>query len=337
MTVLYVSDDNYAHLLGVSLTSVCENNIDEHDLNVLVIDVGILDDNKKKIEDTAKKYGRTVQFFKTEINFSKAQIGKWSTNILYRIFFKTIIGDVLTEDKVLYLDCDTVVVDSLKELWQTDIDVYVCAAVYECMGKRHKANILLDSTCPYFNSGMLLINVKKWEELDVETEFRKILELNSDTIMEYPDEGLINYVLKGKIKAISPRYNLTSIKSVLTYKQLKMYRKSEHMYSENEYMEAKERPYIIHYTNNFLVTRPWFKGNGHDHPYAKYFLSYKRKSKWNEVALPEEKVSFLKNVARKLFAINGMICVTIAGFIYEYIKPIRYDKLECARVRGIKC
>ena len=327
MNILYVSNDNYAHLLGISLTSVCENNKNENILNFFVIDDGISDENRQKLEKTARKYEREIKFFIPEITLSLSKLGKWSIGILYRIFFQSIIGEVLKDDRILYLDCDTVVVDSLGELWQTDLDSCICAAVYECMGEKHRENILLETEFPYYNSGMLLIDVKKWREYDIEKKCQKIIEKNSDTKMEYPDEGLLNNVLQGKIKAVNPRYNLTTIKCVFTYEQLKVYRKSQYMYSKDEYIEANGNPCIIHYTNNFLVSRPWFSAKEYEHPFARCFWQYKKESEWNSIYLYEENVGIAKKMMRKFFATNEKICVIVAGFIYEYIKPIKYDKL----------
>lgn len=327
MTIVYVSDDNYAYLLGISLTSLYENNKEEIDLNVLIIDDGISQKSKGNINNTAKRYGREVKFFTPDVPILMNKMGRWPKNIFYRIFFASIFGNVFKESRILYLDCDTIVADSIRQLWNTDMEGKACAAVYECMGKKHKMKCCLSDDYPYFNSGVLLIDTNKWKELDVEGKVQKLLDLNSETRMEYPDEGIINYLLKDNIKSLKPRYNLTTIKCVFSYKELKMYRKSKFMYSEEEYSEAKDRPCIIHYTNNFLVRRPWIGGIRNEHPFANYFKRYMDKSEWKNIEMPEEHIGIAKKVVRKMYAINGMFCVIVTGFIYSYIKPMKYDKL----------
>ncbi|WP_026508542.1 glycosyltransferase family 8 protein [Butyrivibrio sp. MC2013] len=327
MTVVYVSDDNYAHLLGISLTSLYENNKDVIELNVFIIDDGISDRNKKKIYDTARRFGREVCFFIADISISNSKMGKWPKNIFYRLYFVSAFGDKLSDERVLYLDCDTIVADSIQELWNTNLGGKACAAVYECIGDRHKKKCMLGKSLPYFNSGVLLMDVQKWKEINVENKVLQILGMNCNTKMEYPDEGIINYLLKENIKPLSPRYNLTTIKCVFSYKELKMYRKSRFMYSEKEYIDAKNEPCIIHYTNNFLVRRPWQSGDKYSHPLEKYFVRYKNDSEWKDIETPQEHVGLLKKIVRILFGINGMLCVVPTGFIYSYIKPLKYDKL----------
>lgn len=327
MTILYVSDDNYACLLGISLTSLYENNKDESNLYVYIIDDGISEENKTKIYNTACRFGREVLFFKTRVPVYNNKMGKWPNNIFYRIYFASVLGGELKDNRVLYLDCDTIVADSLQELWGTSIGGNACAAVYECIGKKHKQKCRIDKKLPYYNSGVLLIDVKRWKELDVENRVHQILEMNSDTMMEYPDEGIINYILMGNIYTISPRYNLTTIKCVFNYKELRMYRKSKFMYQKKEYLDAISRPCIIHYTNNFLVRRPWQSGINNSHPMEEYFIQYKNDSEWKDLKLSKEHVGQLKKLVRVVFQYNGILSAAITGFIYSYIKPLKYDKL----------
>ncbi len=327
MTIVYVSDDNYAHLLGISLLSLYANNEEEPNICVYIIDDGIAQANKEKLIITAKRYGREVRFFNVNLPISINNMGKWPKNIFFRLYFLSIFGDELKDNRVLYLDCDTVVADSISDLWNTDMEGKACAAVYECMGKKHKANCCLSDSLPYYNSGVLLMDAQKWKELDVEKRVQKIIDLNVETKMEYPDEGIINYLLKDNIKTLNPRYNLTTIKCVFSYKELKMYRKSKFMYYDIDYSEAKTRPCIIHYTNNFLVRRPWQNGMRYEHPMAKYFLKYKDNSEWKDLVALTEHIGVAKKIVRKLFSLNGMLCTILTGFIYSYIKPVKYGKL----------
>jgi lipopolysaccharide biosynthesis glycosyltransferase len=252
-------------------------------------------------------------------------MGKWPKNIFYRLFFVSLFGDELEDDRILYLDCDTIVADSVTELWNLDLGGKACAAVYECMGKNHKKNCCLSDELPYFNSGVLLMDASKWKELEIERKVQQILDINTDTKMEYPDEGIINYLLRDNIKAIKPRFNLTTIKCVFSYEELKMYRKSRFMYSAEDYTDARTNPCIIHYTNNFLVRRPWQNGTKYEHPMALYFSKYKDNSEWKDIDMQEEKIGIAKKLVRRVFDFNGMFCTVITGFIYSYIKPLKYD------------
>ncbi len=70
-------------------------------------------------------------------------------------FARILIPELIKEDKVLYLDCDIVVNANLDELFNIDLEnKWVCG--------------VRDYQVPAeFNSGMLLINNKKWKESNI--------------------------------------------------------------------------------------------------------------------------------------------------------------------------
>lgn len=49
MNVLYASDDKFSGILGTSLVSLMENNRDSSEINVFILDDGISQGNKEKL------------------------------------------------------------------------------------------------------------------------------------------------------------------------------------------------------------------------------------------------------------------------------------------------
>ena len=62
MNVLYQCDDRYAAVTGVSLTSLLENNRDWEEIRIYLIDDRVREENRKKFELLAQRYGRTIAF-----------------------------------------------------------------------------------------------------------------------------------------------------------------------------------------------------------------------------------------------------------------------------------
>lgn len=175
-------------------------------------------------------------------------------------------------DKILYLDCDIIVNQSLNELFSNNIDNYYVAGVLDTLPNNDsKIKVGMASDNPYINSGVLFINLKKWRDERIINKFLDFLLLYNGRVHHH-DQGIINAVLDKKL-IIGPEFNLTS--NYFTHKYSYLKKRNYPFYLQNEIEFAKHNPVIIHFTEGFL-DRPWFIGS--KHPYANKFLEYKKQS-----------------------------------------------------------
>ena len=133
MEAAYVSNEAYARYLGAALYSLYDNNKDEKELNVHVVSIGMQYTSLKRLKETAKIFKRKINI----INFddikyklgNSSDTGRFDYSIMGRLF----LGELLPESvkKVIYLDCDTIVLGSLKKLWRLALYSNIMAAVPE--------------------------------------------------------------------------------------------------------------------------------------------------------------------------------------------------------------
>lgn len=110
---------------------------------------------------------------------------------------------LLKDDKILYLDVDTLVVDNIEDLWNIDLEDNVIAGVYEPgEWNRHLNTYGLNDT--YINSGVLLMDLKKIREERLDDSMIYLLNNNK---YAFPDQDVINLVCRNRIKHISNVYN----------------------------------------------------------------------------------------------------------------------------------
>lgn len=102
-----------------------------------------------------------------------------SEHINYQSYFRYLIPDYVSEEKVLYLDCDIIVTESLDGLFNLDLKNYPVAAVPD-----------LPTTNDGFNSGVLLINNKYWRENDILNKLIKLTVEYHEKV--YGDQGILN-------------------------------------------------------------------------------------------------------------------------------------------------
>lgn len=179
-------------------------------------------------------------------------------------------------DKILYLDADTLVLDDLNKIWTESLgDNLLGAVADQGINNRFREVSAKDGKIGqnfkglYFNSGVLLINLKLWREKDFG---RKLRDFYSDfsSNFNYPDQDCLNGCVEGRWMRLSDRWN------VLTptfYSEGKTTLKL----SKSDYETLLSSPGIVHFTSD---AKPWVADN--DHPFKKLFLFYLSQTAWKD-------------------------------------------------------
>ncbi|WP_078545756.1 glycosyltransferase family 8 protein [Litchfieldia alkalitelluris] len=277
LNVVYSSDDHYAQHVGVSMVSLFENNRDFTNINVYLIDNGISELNKQRLKIIEKTYKRKVIFKNfNEVSHKLFIKNNWNIalNAYARLFLPSLIGKNV--DKILYFDSDSIINGSLQELWNININNYYVAGVLDTVSDSTKTKVFVNKNQNYLNSGMLLINLRKWREESIEIEFIKFIRHFNGNVFHH-DQGTINGVLREKMLVLHPKYNSMTTFYTMTRKHIMKYYNLGTYYSENELQEAKISPIFIHFTPAF-VNRPWIKGN--KHPLKTLYKFHLEKTPW---------------------------------------------------------
>lgn len=124
INICLISDENFVQHLAVTMASILANaNIDDELYFYILLDNTLPSNLKNKIIELKKIKNCTINFIEVE----KSLFNKYS-NVRKMANFKFFLGYILKDlDKVLYLDCDLVVLTSLKDLFSENIDNYYLA------------------------------------------------------------------------------------------------------------------------------------------------------------------------------------------------------------------
>lgn len=325
MNIMYAADDNYAEIMAVSIMSLIDNN-KTCELHFYLVEDSISQKNIDKLTQMINDNHAEVTFIeKPDIRKMlgvELETLRWSDSAYSRLFLDRLFEKFPEIDKLLYLDCDTLIVGSLQELWETDIEDYLGAACLECMSNMHKKIIGAKKTDNYINTGMLLLNVRRWIKEDIETLTSNFIrEYKGKT--EYVDQGVINGTVSNRFKLVSPRYNLTALAYDFTYEEMQVYRKPQFGYTKKEWEDAIASPVVIHFTTSFLSIRPWFEGSRH--PYAEQWKKIHDTTPWQNSTwriLKNRKKRDRQEIMYK--KIPRWFIVYGAGFLHAYVKPVLY-------------
>ena len=276
MNIVLASDDNYVPLLTISIVSFLENNQNDfEEINVFILDDGITNQNIEKIKNTLNKYDCKVSFVKSKnienlsskiVSLERDNIASFTT--YSRLFIASLLPDDI--DKIIYLDCDILIVDSVKQLWDEDISDYYCAGVLDCCNTTVQEMLGISEEDNYINAGALYINLKKWREDNVEEKFIEFIMNNQNRYYQH-DQGIINDTFKNKIKIISPKYNLQGYFQYMPYKISKKFSGIDYeYYSKGIVDDARQNPVFLHFCGaNFF--RPW---QNEKHPFVNVYKKY---------------------------------------------------------------
>lgn len=322
-SIVYASDDRFSEILGVSLVSLYDNSKDLEDIKVYVLDSGISEENKNKLNSIPLEYGRSSicyikaeninDVLKIDVNTDRGSLSQYA-----RLFISKSLP--LNIGRILYLDCDIIINSTISELWNIDMCGKTIAALKDAFSKYYRKNIDLESNDIMFNSGVMLIDLELWKYKDIENKLLEFIKKHNGKIQQ-GDQGALNAILTNDIYCFHPKFNSVTIFYDFSYDEMLVYRKPVDFYSREEIIESVNHPVIIHYTTSFLSVRPWYQGCSHY--YSGKWIEYKNKSPWKNSDLWQ--LNKKKGVTGIYISLMNIlprkISVWISGLLQAYGRP----------------
>jgi lipopolysaccharide biosynthesis glycosyltransferase len=131
------------------------------------------------------------------------------------MYMRLLMDDILPIDmpRIIYVDGDVLIEGDLAELYQVDMGDAMLGAVCDFGGTYIREELPLPGIdpetkkkSPYFNSGVLLINMKPWREQKIGRAVIDYVKQNK-SIVRFPDQDGLNAVLFGKWKHLDLSWN----------------------------------------------------------------------------------------------------------------------------------
>ena len=166
----------------------------------------------------------------TSMISARKEFGHITECACYRLFAPLILKDI---DKVIYLDCDTLVLDDIKKLW--DFEPEYIAGVQDPMW-RYQAN-KNNLKHLYINSGVMVMNLKNLRKLDYLSMI--INTQNGLNNLSLLDQDIINIAFSDKIEHLPLEWNVYA-----------------RIFSETtcDMIKVRDNPSIIHWCGG---QKPW--------------------------------------------------------------------------------
>lgn len=259
--IFFTIDDGYAPYLHVALISLIKNASKDRRYKIIVVYQELNEENRNNLAKLVEDYPN----FEMEFKFMKQSLDMITDRIENRlrsdyftmtIYFRIFIPDMYPEyDKAIYIDSDIIVPGDISELYDTDmhdnlIGVVTDGSVNDVPElQRYMTESLGLKLGDYFNSGMLLINMKELRNVHLAEHFLYLLnKYHFDCVA--PDQDYLNSMCYGKIEYLDSCWDAMP----------------------NRNKPEIENPKIIHYN---LFDKPWCYD---DIQYQDYFWEYAKQS-----------------------------------------------------------
>lgn len=257
--IFFSCDDRYMPFLATALRSLIDHAQQPRPYHVYVLNNGLRPENMEKI--------RAMETDRVSIQF--VDVSERVRPLMHRldlrdyytvsIYFRLFIPAMFPElDKAIYLDADTVLLADIAELFSTDLKGKLLGAVSDAVIASREDFIRYAQEGVgvhyrrYFNSGVLLMDLKKLRAFDIEGRFAYLLNTyRFDTVC--PDQDYLNVMCRDRVLYLNNGWNKMSIDPSPT-----------------------PRICLIHYN---MFNKPWLYT---DTPYGEYFWQYAKKTAYYE-------------------------------------------------------
>lgn len=280
INVVLASDDNYAQHVAVVAVSILKNTKFADQLCFFVLSDHISVKKIKLIKKTVEKFNAKIEFI--DIGNDKLENIYLSGHVSRAAYFRLMIADLVPKDieKIIYLDVDLLVCEDIVGLWHVDIGTFPLGAVLDYgiiassrMRKQKSMVIGLTDNYSYFNSGVLIINVREWR---INNYGQKVLEFAQKEKLPHHDQDALNKIFMNKWYKIPLCWNVIPPVFYLFGKIL------FNSKLRDAAVCAKAMPAIIHYAGRY---KPWEfeRYSGFNDKYYMYLLD----TEFAEVKMPQ--------------------------------------------------
>lgn len=239
LQIALACDDRYAMPLATTVRSIVDHNSAHWPVSFHILSHGISEENQGRVESSLPPDSASINWI--PVSLSRFDCFSTMGHISLATFARLLLPELLppSVERVLYLDCDVLVLADLAELWRTDLEGCAAGAV------RNVSFAGLDGSAPvsarspaasgHFNAGMLLIDVDAWRSARICERAIEFLERYPDT--SHSDQDALNFACEGDWLSLPNHWNFQN-----------------HFTVRLAEVNSVDRPAVVHFISG---SKPW--------------------------------------------------------------------------------
>lgn len=218
--IVVTTDERYAMPTAACVRSVIDSRDTATGLHIAVLAANLSDHTHRRLLASWRAPGCVVTIVRADLSrFDSLPIrsaaGVFVTSGVYA---RLLIGDSLPDDwrRVIYLDSDTITRFPLNDLWNIDLRGKVLGAVRDDYvptisspyGVPRWHELGLNADLPYFNSGVMVVDLESWRKHDIGEQAVDYLSRHPAEIQLF-DQDALNAVVAGRWLELDTVWNVT--------------------------------------------------------------------------------------------------------------------------------
>lgn len=335
LAIVIASDDNFVPHLAALLLSILDSAGEACGVDIIVLDGGISEYNRhllsRMFSSRARPSDRLSHVRCERFDAVAMPVHmNVTTPALYRLSLCSLLPGY---ERVIYLDCDTIVLEDLSGLWGVDLGGAAIGAAPDLLmrvsvargdlslgqlggipARKYFEELILSGghIDDYFQSGVLLVDLKRCREMNVEAG---MVEDIARTEYWYIDQDVLNKHLHDHVKHLDTAWNcLSGLEKALPW--------FTHTVWEPKIKQDVARPRIIHYAG--VEEKPW---NDPLAAMSEPYWYYARQTYWYEETLRKSNLRRQFRDRRLHGWLQGLwrLCPV---FLKRLLAPLKYKYLS---------
>ena len=255
INIAYAFNRRKINLIILSIFSLLKNS--EYEIiNIILLYNDITQFELQQINELKeiRSFTLLTQYVSNELFFDFPLIDGTGKELWYKFILTDKFSDL---DKIIYLDSNTIIRKSLLPLWEINMNNKLIAAVEDISFSKDKAKKANLKDNFYFNTEVLLINVKKWRKVRL---FEKVINyIKKNRQIFEPEITILNVITDMKKIHLNPEYNYMEkcwIDNIChnNTEHLELYKKNNpsiYNYKGSKYIEYSSSLFINDYNKIF--------------------------------------------------------------------------------------
>lgn len=200
INIAYIVNEKVLELCLVSIISLLQNSVYEN-INIILLYSDLNHEELGKVIKLQKIRSFALQTF----NISNSQYNNFPLVLTKKQeWYRFILADIFPNiDKILYLDCDTIVRKSLLPLWEININNKHIASIEDISKNNNKTKKINLKDNFFFNAGILLLNAKEWRKQKL---YSKIVSYLKNNQIDQATQGVLNFLNDMKKTLLNPEF-----------------------------------------------------------------------------------------------------------------------------------